>query len=321
MKSFRKIGLATLALAALIAAMPVWAAEPDSYLPANADLVMVVNFRQIVDSPVVQKYAVDEIKKNLSKDEKAQTFMKATGLDPLKDIDSLMVANAGGLDKGQMLFVVRGTFNKAKIHTALEDYSKKEADKLAILPPQDNIQVYELKAEKKDEKAVFAAFADNKTIVASLSKDDTIKAAKSGGKSPAAPTAKMKTALSKLTGKESIWVAGIITDEAKAALKKNPQSAAFADKLDMITGSVNLTDGAQASLQIHATDAEGVRQLKAIIDHVVPVLKILVQGNENVPPGVTEIVDSLKVNADKTTVDIGLKITPEMIEKLNKEKK
>jgi hypothetical protein len=321
MKSFRKIGLTTLALAALIAAMPVWAAEPDSYLPANADLVMVVNFRQIVDSPVVQKYAVDEIKKNLSKDEKAQTFMKATGLDPLKDIDSLMVANAGGLDKGQMLFVVRGTFNKSKIHTALQDYAKKEADKLAILPPQDSIQVYELKAEKKDEKAVFAAFADNKTIVASLSKDDTIKAVQSSGKSPAAPTAKMKAALSKLTGKESIWVAGIITDEAKAALKKNPQSAAFADKLDMITGSVNLTDGAQASLQIHATDAEGVRQLKAIIDQVVPVLKILVQGNENVPPGVTEIVDSLKVNADKTTVDIGLKITPEMIEKLNKEKK
>jgi hypothetical protein len=321
MKSFRKTWLTTLALAALIAAAPVWAAEPDNYMPANADLVLMVNFRQIVDSPVVQKYAVEEIKKNLEKDEKAQAFIKATGLNPLKDIDSLMVVNTGGLDKGQQLFVVRGTFDKAKIHTALQDYAKKEAGKLTILPPQDGIQVYEFKPEKKDDKSVFSAFADNKTIVATQSKENTVKAAKGGGKAPAAPTAKMKAALSKVSGKESVWVAGVITDEARAALKKNQQSAAFTEKLDMITGSINITDAAQASLQLHTTDAEAAKQLKGVISQVLSFAKVAIQDNADVPPAAVELLGSLTINVDKTTVDIGLKVTPEMIEKLNKEKK
>jgi hypothetical protein len=325
MKSFRKTCLTTLALAALIAAAPVWAAEPDNYLPANADLVLVINFRQIVDSPVVQKYAVDEIKKNLAKDEKAQTFIKATGLDPLKDIDSLMVANAGGLDKGQMVFVVRGTFDKTKIHTALQDFAKTEAgkaaEKMSILPPQDGIQVYEFKPEKKDDKSVFAAFVDNKTIIATQSKEDTIKVAKGGGKAPAAPTAKMKAALAKVTGKESLWVVGVITEEARGALKKNPQSAAFADKMDLITGSINISDAAQANVQIHTTDAESAKKVKDTLTGVLALVKGLVQGNEEVPPVVGEILGSLKVNADNTTVGIDLKVTADMIEKLNKEKK
>src|SRR5262249_3596761 len=127
MNSFRKTWLTTLALAALIAAAPVWAAEPDVYMPANADLVLVVNFRQLMDSDVVKKYAMEEIKKVLAQEEKAQAVIKATGIDPLKDIDSLTIANAGGIDKGQTLVVVRGTFNPGKIHTALQDFAKKEA--------------------------------------------------------------------------------------------------------------------------------------------------------------------------------------------------
>jgi hypothetical protein len=321
MKSLPKTGLTALALAALIAAAPAWAAEPDAYLPANAELVLVINVRQILDSPVVKKYGLEEMKKAIAKEEKAQAFIKATGVDPLKDIDSILVANSGGVEKGQTEIVVRGTFNPEKINTALQEFAKKEADKISIPPKEDGVQVYEFKPEKKGDKPLFAAFADNKTVVATQSKEDTIKAVKNGGKKAPMPTPKLKAALSKVTGKESLWAVGVITDQAKADMKKNPPTAALAEKLDMITGSVDLTDAAQANLQIHATDAEGAKQIKAMITQLVNIFKLSLQDNPDVPGAATELLGNLKVTADQSTVNIGLKLTPEMIEKLNKEGK
>lgn len=321
MKSFPKTWLSALALAALIAAVPLWAAEPDAYLPANAELVMVVNVRQLLDSEVVKKYGLEEMKKALAKEEKAQAFQKATGVDVLTDIDSIMLANAGGVEKGQTEIVVRGKFNPDKINAALQDYAKKEAGKVAVLPKEGGVQVYEFKPEKKDDKPLFAAFADNKTIVATQSKEETVKAVKNAGKQAAAPTPKMKAALAKVSGKDSLWGAYVITDEAKAVMKKNPQTANLADKLDMITGSVNLSDAAQASLQIHTTDAEGAKQVKGIITQFANLFKVMLQGNEEVPASVAELLGNLKVDSDNTTVSIGLKLDAGMIEKLSKEAK
>ena len=73
---------------------PVRAAEPDPLLPKDTTAVIYVNFRQVLESDMVKKYAIEQFKQGLEGEE-AQKVLKGLGLDPLKDIDRLIVGMWG----------------------------------------------------------------------------------------------------------------------------------------------------------------------------------------------------------------------------------
>src|SRR5687767_10960309 len=89
-----RLGLGA-ALAVVLAASPTTrAAEPDKLLPADADTVMVVNVKQIIGSEIIKKYALEQMKQALQGGE-AQKFFGELGLDPLKDVDKIVVGASG----------------------------------------------------------------------------------------------------------------------------------------------------------------------------------------------------------------------------------
>ena len=94
--------------------VPARAADLDRYLPADAEQVAVANVRQMLDSPLVQKHGLDHLKAALQKDKKVQDLLTALKLDPLKDIDTVIVANAGTRGD-KTLLVVEGRFDQKKI--------------------------------------------------------------------------------------------------------------------------------------------------------------------------------------------------------------
>src|SRR4051794_26808628 len=82
------------AFLAVVVAAPVRAAEVDVLLPAETEAVMFVNVRQILDSDLVKKYALGQVKQALQGNEN-QKLLKDLGLDPLKDIDRVTVGSWG----------------------------------------------------------------------------------------------------------------------------------------------------------------------------------------------------------------------------------
>jgi hypothetical protein len=97
MLSTRKAWLAAIAMVAatLLASAPARAVEPDKMIPADAEAVIVFNVRQTLDSPLIKAYALDKIKDAMKGNAQAETVLKAAGIDPLKDIDSVLITNAG----------------------------------------------------------------------------------------------------------------------------------------------------------------------------------------------------------------------------------
>ena len=79
------------ALALLAAAAP--AADLDKYLPDDAQIVAVVNVKQITAWTPFQKQIQDQIQQLLKTDE-AQRVLKDTGFDPVRDIDRVVVVAA-----------------------------------------------------------------------------------------------------------------------------------------------------------------------------------------------------------------------------------
>src|SRR5262245_42187139 len=109
---FRRL-LVGAVLAAGLAA-PARAAEVDPLLPAETESVLVVNVRQVLESELIKKYALGQIKQSLEGND-AQETLKKLGLDPLKDVDRLTVGSWGkDKDDVNVVAVVRGKFDPVK---------------------------------------------------------------------------------------------------------------------------------------------------------------------------------------------------------------
>src|SRR5438128_2254889 len=109
--NYRNRAMMALALAAGFLSLPARAAEIDRYLPAHADMVMSVNVRQVVDSPVFKEH-FHELARKWVKTAPAGQVMTLLDLDPLKDVQRITAAGTGViglLDRG--LVIAHGDFD------------------------------------------------------------------------------------------------------------------------------------------------------------------------------------------------------------------
>jgi hypothetical protein len=311
MLSRHQIWLSKAALGLALAALFVQAsgaADPETPTSDNPEVVVSVNIRQILGSGLAKKYALDPIKNVLQSDQNAQKVITATGLDPLKDLDSITVSGAN-LKPPQALIVVRGRFDAEKINAAMADQAKKE--KTLKSSKEGALTVWQA---EKDGQTLFATVASKGTMLMSLDKDNLVKAATGVGTGKIG--GELKTAIGKLTGKESMWLASIVTEEMKTKLGENPQTKKYADKLKAITGSITFTDDIQFGAQIYTTQADIAKEIRKVLNDLKPFLNLLASGNEQAAPIAKELLDALKIETKDTTVTIDLKVSEDLIKKI-----
>src|SRR5262249_9410592 len=87
------------------------AADVDPYLPDDAEAVLTVNVRQILDSPLIKKHALESVQKLL--ESSSLKDLKDLDLDLQKDIDRLVFANSGS-EADRLLFIAHGRYEVAK---------------------------------------------------------------------------------------------------------------------------------------------------------------------------------------------------------------
>lgn len=299
---------------AMLFAVSARAADPDKLLPNDAEGVFVINVRQLLDSPVVKKFALQQMKAALAKDEKVARPLAAAGIDPLKDVDTILVTGSlNPANANKALIVVRGRFDLEKVNAAADDLSKQSDGKLKI-HKEGNLRIYET---RNDDKPAYMAFKDKNTLVASGNRDYTVEVATE--KTATKPGKALITALSKIDPKDSIYLALVITDDMKKVMSKNPQTQALAPKLEAITGGIALSDFLLASILIHTTDEESADQVKMLVNQLKPFLAVLAQANEEAAPLVNELIANLKVASDKKAVSISIKLNQDLVEKLKKQ--
>jgi hypothetical protein len=111
-------------IASTALAFPTSAAELEKYLPDDTDMVLSINVKQIVATPVFAKTYQKHVEEFL-KTEPLPTILKDTGLDPLKDVDRVVVAmgrrshepeeEAGSFAMGGPLILYHGRFDAARL--------------------------------------------------------------------------------------------------------------------------------------------------------------------------------------------------------------
>jgi hypothetical protein len=242
--------------------------------------------------------------------DQAGKIMQAAGVDPLKDIDSVMFANSGAPPKNDWLIVSHGKFDQDKFHTAAQDFAKKNPKELKITG-EGKDRVYEI--IDKDNK-VYAALADGSTLVMANSKEflqGTLKKGAAGKLNK-----DMQAALEKVKGgKESMWMALVITDEMRKSLAGNPQTKDLAAKLDSVTGSLNVANDIQLTVLIHTTDADSAQKVAKQINGLKPLLGLLANGNEQAKPFIDLLSENLQIKSKEKAATIDLKLTEDQLKK------
>jgi hypothetical protein len=317
MQLSRKTGwLAPALFLAAVAAVPAGAAEPDKYVPSDSDAVVVVNVRQILESPFFKKYALEEAKNQLKTNKDATKFFQTAGIDPFKDVHSVVLAGSSFTkSEPKFVIVVHGNFDPDKIHTAITEAAKKEGEDLKV-ETKDGLRVYEFKNNKaKDSKPVFGAFANKSTLILTPSSDQTVAAAKgTGGKLGS----DLASALEKL-GKESVYAAIAVTKEMNDALAGSPQMAPFKDKIQYITGIFDVTSDFKTVLTIQTKDDQTANKVKGFIGQMVPLLGLMAQGQaEQLGQAVNDLVKKIEIKKDaKNAVSVSLTVTEDMMKQMH----
>ena len=297
-------------------AAPAWSqtphAQPDRLIPGDAEVMVAVNVRQMLQSPVAQKHAVDPLRLVLKRNEELRQLLAAAGLDPLKDIDTIALSTSGNpTSTGKLLVVVRGRFDPDKVRTASEGYAKKHPGHVKGVK-EGELPMWEITSEGK---SFFAAFADRDTLVMTGTKEDTAAVVRRAGRPPQPLNKPMRAALDQLKGDETVWLAMVATDAIKQVLKSDDLARNVADALQSVTGALELHDDAQLSLVVHTNDQKAATEIKGKLDNLIPLVNALGTGKA---PLVGELLRGIKLETNQNDVSVRLKVTEAQFEKAGK---
>lgn len=322
MMRLTRLGLVA-AFAIAFAAPTVRAAEPDKLLPADADTVYYVNVKQLVDSDIIKKYALEQIKQALAGQD-AKKLLEELGLDPLKDIDKIW-AGSSGKDQSDMkgLVIVHGKFDPEKLFKAAEAATKKDGDKFSMI--KDGATTM-FKYQPDQGNPVYGTVVDDTTVVAGTDKKIIAAALKQNEDKKKAPiTAELATLAKKVDDKTSIFMG--MSAKGKFDNVKFPQQVPIdlsglekalpktetMSVVVKVTGDINLEVVFGMKDDDSATDMGDA--MAKVIDGVKGLIPILAAAEPKAKP-LTDVVKTIKTDVKKKDVTITGKVTGDNLGKM-----
>jgi hypothetical protein len=312
---------ATVVMAALWLA-PAQAAEIDPCVPDGADLVLHVNVKQLLDAPVVAKHVLPDIKAAWERDGfKPRLLAERLKFDPFKDVASICVAGPATQAADKALLIVHGRFDVDTLQTAAEIYANRGADDFKA-HKQDEQRYYEFR-EPRSGRTGFVALLDKETLVLSPSKDALLAAALRHRAKKAPRLAKeLESLLGKVDGKQTVWLAGIVSDEVKKDLGSNPQVQKTLGALQSIQGGITIAEGLRGEILIQTSDVRAAGEIRKLLDGLKSLVSLAVTDTASDRLGTlpADLVNAVKLATEKDAVTIKIAASAEQIEKSLKSK-
>lgn len=321
MMRLSRLGLAALFAATLAA--PARAAEPDKLLPADADTVMYVNVKQLIESDIIKKYALEQMKQALAGAD-AKKLLEELGLDPLKDIEKMWIGTSGK-DATDMkaLIVVHGKFDPDKLFKAAEAATKKDGDKFSMV--KDGATTM-FKFQPDQGNPVYGTVVDDTTVVAGTDKKMVVTALKQAEEKKKSPiTADLTAIVKKMDEKSSMFVASVVKgkfDTVKLPAQLPIDLSGLEKALPKTdTMSIVIKVGADIGLEVifgmkdddAATDMGDA--MTKVIDGIKGLVPLLAAAEPKAKP-LVEVIKTVKSEVKLKNVTITGKITGENIGKM-----
>ncbi len=313
----RRLQLGLLVGAVLALALPVRAADVDQYLPEDTEVVLVVNAKQLLDSPLVKKHFLEQMRELIKTNAEVANILSSVGFDPFKDLTSITGAMTMIGNDAKGLLITHGQFDKAKFEAKAEEVAKDKSDVLKIYKEGDR-KVYEIKHEGP-EKPHFVGVVDPTTIVASPDKQYVLDAfAKADGKKKGPVKKAIQDLIGKIDSKQSVWFTATANAFLKGDFSGDDKTKKNLEKMDSITAGVTVDKGVKVDLAIATKSAANAKELaeeiKEGLSQVKGLLALMADQDKNLAP-LVDTVGKLQVNTEASTITLKSEVSEETIEK------
>jgi len=319
---------AAILLTVLLGTTPGRAAEIDPYVPLDTETVVNINVRQILDSPLIKKNALEAAQELLRGNDQVQDVLKDLGFDPFKDLDRVILATPGGTDKDRGLIIVHGRFDLAKFKAKAEQVAKDQSENLKIHKVLAGKHIiYEVNVPDMDDP-LFVALASRDTLLASPGKDYVVDALKKIGKTDklALKNKDFQALLEKVDDRQSLSVAAVKNPAVKDAVGSLPGDVKdMLDKIQAIGGGLTLSDEIKLELVVTTKNADEAKELRDSANAGLTLITAVLGGlNKDAKPQiefVLEVVKSLRISNKGQTVVVKGRISSDLIEEALKKSK
>ncbi|HYH63917.1 MAG TPA: hypothetical protein VD866_04395 [Urbifossiella sp.] len=293
-----------LALAAVVAAGPARGADVDPLLPADADVVMSVNVRQALQSDIVKQYALDSLKKKLQEND-VQTILRDLGLDPLKDLDRVVVGMSGNDNTDfKYLVIVHGTFDPEKLYKAAEAQTRKDADHYALVKDGKDVM---FKYTPDSGNPYYATVVDDKTIIVSGDKKGISTALAVPAKSKADLGREMNALVKGMDDKATLWAVAVPNGRLDMGKLKgpaaNPAVAAQLANLQSLSTVLRVEKDVNLTINLGMKDAAAAEETGKTLGGLLRLLPVLA-ANQAELKALVEPARSLKAEVKDRNVVI-----------------
>jgi hypothetical protein len=315
----RRIGMGILALTliALGSLVPARAAEVSPYLPNDSQIVWSMNVKQILDSELVKKYAMEHIKNALKENGEVQRIMEQLGFDPLKDVTavtgaSMSIENA----KDKSVLVIQGRFDLAKFEAKAAEAAKEAKDNLKIHTVGSH-KVYEV-IPKDNKDNFFVGLIDSSNLVAAPTKEFVVDAFdKKAGKKKAELKKELSDLLAKVDSRKSLSVAALGAALGKVPANDESTKAAL-EKLKNVSGGITISDDVKLEFVFNSKDADGAKEMNKVVNGGIAQAKGIVGLFAAQQPALAPVMDVLntfKVKLKENETVLTGEVNKELIEK------
>lgn len=305
------------------------AADVEPLLPKDTEQVVHMNFKQMLDSDIIKKYAMGQIKQTLQ-GEDVKAILDSLGLDPLKDLDQATVGLWGKGEEMNYVGVVKGKFNAKKLFDAAKAEADKNKDKMEIITETvDGKEITLVKMTQDSGKPTFVTVADDSTILVGSEKKFATSALAAFNKKEKAKLSKELTALLlKQDDKASMYFVAITEGKMKDipagsfdGLKQvgvdGDKMKEQLEKMNNVAVTLNLGKEVKFIAVAGMKDADSAEEFSGTLDKLVDTAKTFLPLLGGQQPKAKTVIDdltkSLGVKAKDKEVTLTFSLTAKAI--------
>lgn len=329
MTAFRRCRLAVL-LGVLVAsagwlgqARPLFAEPVDKLLPAETQIVLHLDLRQLQKSQLFKKYVQKPLRNAMQENADLKKLEEATGLDVLKDIHTVSLAvtklkidpaNPQKVDPKdiEVLVIIRGDFARDALVKAL----KKDED----LESQ-RYQGYDIFISKEDddEQRAYICVAEDGIILISNQRGRLQKSLDGLQESePAGVKKQLRSVIQVIPANQTLWLAMGEVPAFKELAQQDPNVADILEKLTGVSLSIGVQDKITVTLRAHGKDEDAAREFRADFEKLRGVIALFAGQDQQVGPILQDVLNTFKTGVKDTTATLELELSEEVLQKIVK---
>jgi hypothetical protein len=288
------------------------AGDMNQYVPADSIVVIKINVRQLLDSPLARDYWAPGLRARYEKDYgETQAFFKDVGFDLFKDLDRVILTGPGDDAPRKGLAILRGRFDPAKIRAKVDDLIKSQPDMAKVLRAPDakggDFRIYQ--AFPGSFGSLFIAVPDATTVFFSEDENVVLEALKKGAAQGKVELKDkdLQAVLEGLDDKQAISVAAvggvleqIVLPDVPAAIRDSLQRVA------VFSGGLTLGDDVKLEVTLTSKTEGEAKALYAVARTGVHLALAVVVLNEDEDNPLDEllfdVVQSIKVRSKDRSV-------------------